>query len=119
MSALRKVSGQNVFDQPMIAAYRNNRALGAGAAETITAPATVDVDGVLKAPSHVLLFATENIFISNVGEGPATVPGDVTDGTACALVRVGDSVLLSIGAGQTVSVISESACIVQAWFYGT
>ena len=118
MSALRKVSGQDVFDQPVLALYRNNRSLGAGVAETITAPATVTVDGVARAPSHVLIFATEDIYITEPNGATATVPGDVTNGEAAALIRYGDSILMSIAAGETVSVISESICKVQAWFYG-
>lgn len=118
MSALRKVSGQNVFDQPMVAAYRLNRVLVADTAATFTMPATVTVDGVAKAPTHVLIIPTVDIYMRDPNGVTATVPGAVIDGTACALVRAGDSVLVGVGAGDTISVISSSAGPVQAWVYG-
>lgn len=89
-----------------------SRLLGAAAAESITIPGA----GATKA-KYVRLAATDNIFVS--WTTTATVPGDVTDGTACELIKSNaDCEWFYIPPACTaISVISSGTPIVTASFY--
>lgn len=114
MSAtLRKIRGEDVFDQPAIASYRNHKVLAATTEETVTTAATI---GSSVPPKAVLIMPTETVFVL-IGATVA-VGVDTTDGTAPMMVRAGDSLLLPIAAGEVLHLISESACHVGLWYYG-
>lgn len=113
-SVLRKFRGEDVFDQPVPATYKNHHVLAASTAETETVPATI---GSSVVPKVVLIIPTETIFIRT--DGTAAVPSaDVSGGTALTMVRGGDSLLLPVTPADALSIISESACHVSFWYYG-
>lgn len=113
MSSLRKIRGEDVFDQPAISGYRNHHVIAASTAETETVPATIDGSAV---PRSVLIIPTATIFIRT--DGTAAVPSsDVSNGAALYMVRGGDSLLLPVAAADALSMISESAAHVSFWYY--
>jgi len=91
--------------------YVSSRLLAAATAESITIPA---------GSAYVRLAGTADFYYV-FGAGPATVPGDIDDGTACELVKQqGDADWLIIPPGATtMSVISAGTPIVTASFYKT
>ena len=82
--------------------YVNGVVLTASSAESITIPAGA---------KHVIFSSTAD-FYANYG-GTATVITDTTDGTGSEL----NPVARTLGAADTISVISESACNITACFY--
>lgn len=113
MSALRKIRGEDLFEQPAISGYRNHHVLAANTAETETVPATIDGSAV---PRYALIIPTETIFIRT--DGTAAVPsGDVSNGAALYMVRGGDSLLLPVAPADALSMIGEAACHVSVWYY--
>jgi len=91
--------------------YVSSRLLAAATAESIAIPA---------GSAYVRLAGTADFFYV-FGAGPATVPGDVDDGTACELAKQqGDAEWIIIPpAATTMSVISSGTPIVTASFYKT
>lgn len=88
--------------------YTDSLSLAAGVAEAFTVPTFA---GSTKA-RYVILCATSDIYVN--WTTTATVPSDVTDGTASELNPSGLYYLDSI---TSISVISESSCRVIAKFY--
>jgi len=87
------------------------RLLAASTAESITVPGT----GATKA-AWVCLAATDDVFVSFATT--ATVPGDVTDGSACPLLSKYKGEHWFFCSGVTaISVISTGTPIVTASFY--
>jgi hypothetical protein len=84
------------------ATYVNARALAASTAESFTVPAGAQ---------YVNFAATANFYANFTTT--ATVPGDVTDGSASVL----NPGLRSIEGATTISVISPVACAITAEFF--
>lgn len=81
-----------------------SRALAASVAEDITPPA---------GSSRVVFSATANFYVN--AYATATVPADVTNGTASELNPSGYS--FNVNELPTFSVISDVACVITAAFY--
>ena len=86
--------------------YVNSVSLAASTAETIEVPATAQ---------FVLFSATCN-FYANYST-TATVPGDVTNGSASELNPTQRKLMLGSTRIAAISVISAAACVVTASFY--
>jgi hypothetical protein len=84
--------------------YTLSRTLAASTAESITVPS---------GSTKVLLNGTVDFFANFTTT--ATVPGDVTDGSASLLINC--PMLISIEGCTTISVISAYVCNVSASFY--
>lgn len=88
--------------------YVLSKSLAASTAESFTVP--TDQNG-LKA-EHVIFSATCDFYANT--STTATVPGDVTDGTASVLNPTG---YFLKGQVTTISVISASTCVITAEFW--
>lgn len=112
---LQKIRNQEVFEQPTPSDYVCNKALVAGAAQTLTVPA--DLGTSTQVPRYALVLGTEDFYYNK--NATATIPGSVTDGTSSVLIRKGDSVLLEVAPAENYSLITEASagCKVQFWFY--
>ena len=86
--------------------YVNSVSLAASTAETIPVPATA---------MSVLFSATCN-FYANYST-TATVPGDVTNGSASELNPTQRTLMLGSTRIAAISVISAAACVITAAFY--
>lgn len=82
--------------------YVLSKSLAAGVAESFTVPAGAE---------YVIFSATGDFYAK--ANGTATVPGDVTDGTASEL----NPTARSCSPAGTISVISSAAVVVTAAFY--
>ena len=88
--------------------FTNARSLAASVAESITVPT-----GPNALPANYVSFSSTCDFYVNYTT-TATVPGDVTDGTASEL----NPLLRQIGGVTTISIITAaSACVVTASFF--
>ena len=83
--------------------YVNARSLAAGVAEDTTVPT-----GAKK-----VLFSCTGNFYAKVGTGSASVPGDVTNGSAAEL----NPSAWVVTAGEIISVISPVACVITLSYY--
>lgn len=81
--------------------YTQSRALAAGVAKTITVPTGA---------RFVLFSANSDFYVK--GDGAATVPGDISDGTAPVLNPAGRE----LTGVSSLSLIAPAACVVTATF---
>jgi hypothetical protein len=95
--------GYNEVPRP-ISQYVLARSLAASVAESMTPPADA---------RYVIFSCNADFYVNNYTT--ATVPGDVTDGTASEMNPSGYE--LNPAELPTISVISASACIITAAFY--
>lgn len=95
--------GTRITAAPRPSGYVQHRILAAATAETITAPAF---------PCIVIFRATAD-FYADVSTTAAIPAADVTDGTASEL----NPAQWQVAPGASISVISASACVINAAFY--
>ncbi len=100
-SIVRIIAGIPIFNT---SDFVNARQLAANTAESFTVPTGAD---------YVNISSNVDIYVNFTSGGTATVPGDVTNGSACALNPQARAVI----PGETYSVISESAGHVTLEFY--
>lgn len=112
---LRKIRNEETFEQPTPSDYVSSRALVAGMAKTFTVPANLGT--APQVPAYALILGSDDFYYNRAAT--ATVPGDVSDGTASVLVRKGDSVLVEVAPGDAFSVLTAASggAIVQFWLY--
>jgi hypothetical protein len=86
--------------------YTLAKALAASTAEAFTVPSG----------AKFAMFAGESLYYINFTT-TATVPGDVTDGSASLQMAAGLPMIFSLEGATSISVISAYACVITASFY--